>query len=322
MSTQDVAKSFQEKMSQLVFGQEQLIEDLTICLLCRGHGLLTGLPGLAKTRLVEMASYLLNQTPKRIQFTPDLTPFDIIGGEALKQDPQTRNSILEFMKGPLFHPFIIADEINRASPRTQSALLEAMQERKVTVSGITYPLPRPFLVFATQNPLEQEGTFPLPEAQLDRFLMEFIVTYPDSSVETKILDLASGLQDWEETTPEPLAEPEKLWDAKEELNKIVVEDDLKQAIVRFVDQTRPHRSELSLIKDYVAYGASPRASQSLFLTMKARALLQGRTKADFDDLLVMSSSVLRHRIGLNLKARLDQFSLNDLLETLQKEVSF
>lgn len=322
MLTTDVARAFQDQLGRLVFGQTQLIEDLSICFLCRGHGLLTGLPGLAKTRLVEMGAYLLDQTPKRIQFTPDLTPFDIIGGESLKWDPQTQQSQIEFLKGPLFHPLIIADEINRASPRTQSALLQAMQERKVSVSGVTYTLPKPFLVFATQNPLEQEGTFPLPEAQLDRFLMEFVVTYPDPSVEIEVLDLASGLREWEEPTPLPIAHPTQLWDSHEELRAIRVNEDLRQAVVRFVNQTRPQRTELEVVKRYVSYGGSPRAAQALYLTMKARALLKGREEAVLDDLLDRVPSVFRHRMGLNLQARLDGVSIEEVLETLKREVTF
>lgn len=319
--THQIAETFQNRLKKLVLGQEALVENLTICLLCRGHALLTGFPGLAKTRLVQMAGYLLNQDPKRIQFTPDLTPFDLLGGETLTYEKNAQPTI-RFLPGPLFHPLIIADEINRASPRTQSALLEAMQERQITTAGETHPLPKPFLVFATQNPLEQEGTFPLPEAQLDRFLLELNVDYPDATTEKHILELSPGLEKWEKELPQPIEKPEKLWNAFDDLKNITVKEELKEAIVRFVRETRPETSSLKLVQTYLKYGASPRASQAFYLTLKARALLKGKTEAQFEDLLHLAPFVLQHRIGLSLKAHIEELTALQIIEEIKKEASF
>ncbi len=269
-----IFKASEELTTELkknIFGQDKVIEQMIVTILCGSHALITGAPGLAKTTLVKNIALALNCEFKRIQFTPDLTPFDILGGDTIQFDENNPDiKRIVFSPGPLFSQFILADEINRTSPRTQSALLEAMQERQISIGGYSKKLPEPFFVFATQNPIENEGTFPLPEAQLDRFLMNIEVPYPDFNSEVKITMLS---QQEQKTTS--LLNASILLNARKSIETVVMDEQLIKGIVRLVRNTRPSESQLSVAKEYLEFGASPRASQSLFIASKALAVIRG-----------------------------------------------
>jgi MoxR-like ATPase len=294
----------------VIFGQEEVVEQALVTLLAGGHGLLVGVPGLAKTRLVETLGKTLGLAEQRVQFTPDLLPADIIGSEVLEEGAD-RTRHFRFIKGPIFAQLLMADEINRASPRTQSALLQAMQEHHVSVAGKRYDLPKPFHVLATQNPLEQEGTYPLPEAQLDRFLMQINVDYPDRASERRVLL---------ETTGDSVATPTQALDSGELeaiqrlVRRLPVGDAVVDAILDLVRAARPDTGDAA-IAPHISWGPGPRAAQALMLATRARALATGRLAPSLDDVAVLAAPVLRHRMALNFTARRDM-SVEDIIRKL------
>ncbi len=294
----------------VIFGQDEVVEQALVTLLAGGHGLLVGVPGLAKTRLVETLGKTLGLAEQRVQFTPDLLPADIIGSEVLEEGAD-RSRHFRFIKGPIFAQLLMADEINRASPRTQSALLQAMQEHHVSVAGKRYDLPKPFHVLATQNPLEQEGTYPLPEAQLDRFLMQIDVHYPDRASERRVLL---------ETTGDAVATPTQALNAGELesiqrlVRRLPVGDAVVDAILDLVRAARPD-SGYPAIAPHVAWGPGPRAAQALMLATRARALATGRLAPSLDDVAALAAPVLRHRMALNFAARRDM-NVEDIIRKL------
>ena len=301
-----------ENVGRVIFGQEKVVEETLVTILSGGHALLIGVPGLAKTRLVETLSVVLGLDSKRIQFTPDLMPADIIGSEVLEETEAGRRSF-RFIKGPVFCQLLMADEINRASPRTQSALLQAMQERHVTVAGQRFDLPHPFHVLATQNPLEQEGTYPLPEAQLDRFLLQIDVDYPALAAERQILFATTGTED---VKPEPATNASRLETIQKLVRRIPVGESVMNAILSLVRGARPDTAGLPEVKTHVAWGPSPRAAQALMLATRARALLQGRLAPSVDDVVALAPPVLRHRMALSFAARAEGVTLRELIGRL------
>ncbi|MEN9811230.1 MAG: hypothetical protein RLZZ488_2797 [Pseudomonadota bacterium] len=309
------AQELRRLLGSKVLGQPQVIDLVIMTVLCGGHALLTGAPGVAKTTLVRSLAQALGCGYKRIQFTPDLTPFDILGGDTIQFDEKNPDiKKIAFVAGPIFAPFILADEINRASPRTQSALLEAMQERQVSLGGQTRPLPRPFFVFATQNPIENEGTFPLPEAQLDRFLVNIDVGYPNFETELQVAVLSAA-----EKELSSLPAANLVLNARPAIEQIPMQQQLLEACVRLVRNTRPAESKLQHIKNYVDYGASPRASQSLVLAAKAAAFLAGAQQVGWEHVEQVATAVLQHRLVLNFKAATDGIQSKDVCKILVAE---
>jgi MoxR-like ATPase len=298
-----------DRIGRIIFGQEEVVEQAIITLLSGGHAVLVGVPGLGKTRLVETLGAVFGLDEKRVQFTPDLMPADILGSEVLEQADSGRRAF-RFIEGPVFTQLLMADEINRASPRTQSALLQAMQERRVSVAGQYRQLPRPFHVLATQNPLEQEGTYPLPEAQLDRFLVEIEVRYPDLIAERRMLIATTGIED---ESPEQVLTPTELLEAQRLVRRIPVGETVMEAILTLVRSARPDDSALPDVRRHVAWGPGPRASQALMLATRARALLDGRLAPSIDDVLALARPVLRHRMALNFAARADGVTIDDVI---------
>ncbi|MFG1420979.1 AAA family ATPase [Roseixanthobacter liquoris] len=284
-------------IASVIFGQEAVIDHALITILAGGHGLLVGVPGLAKTKLVETMGTVLGLDARRVQFTPDLMPSDILGAEVLEESAGGKRAF-RFIRGPIFAQLLMADEINRASPRTQSALLQAMQEYHVTVAGERHDLPKPFHVLATQNPLEQEGTYPLPEAQLDRFLMEIDVDYPDRDAERRILFDTTGA---EETKPRAAMSVEDLLTAQRLVRRLPVGDSVVEAILTLVRSARPNAEGPE--QKLIAWGPGPRASQALMLAVRARALLDGRYAPSVDDVIALAEPVLKHRMALTFSAR-------------------
>jgi MoxR-like ATPase len=301
-----------EAISNFVFGQKTVVDQVLITLLAGGNGLLIGVPGLAKTRLVDTLGTVLGLDTKRIQFTPDLMPGDIVGSEVLEEADDGRRAF-RFIKGPVFCQLLMADEINRASPRTQSALLQAMQERYVTIAGQRYDLPRPFHVLATQNPLEQEGTYPLPEAQLDRFLLQVDVGYPDREAEQKML-MATTVGD--ERPPQRIIDPETLMRAQALVRRLPVGEKVVQAILGLVRSGRPDDGASENVRNFVAWGPSPRASQAFMLAIRARALLEGRFAPSIDDVIALAHPILRHRMALNFSARAEGATIAQVIDGL------
>jgi MoxR-like ATPase len=285
----------------VIFGQEQVVEQALITVLAGGHALLVGVPGLAKTKLVDTMGTVLGLDARRIQFTPDLMPSDILGSEVLEESTSGKRAF-RFIKGPVFAQLLLADEINRASPRTQSALLQAMQEYHVTIAGQRHDLPRPFHVLSTQNPIEQEGTYPLPEAQLDRFLMEIDVHYPDREAERRILFDTTGV---EETKPKAAMTADDLLAAQRLVRRIPVGQSVIDAILTLVRSARPGGEDEAELTRHIAWGPSPRASQALMLAVRARALLDGRLAPSIDDVIALAEPVLKHRMALTFSARAD-----------------
>jgi MoxR-like ATPase len=284
----------------VIFGQDKVVERALVTVLSGGHALLVGVPGLAKTKLVDTMGTVLGLDARRIQFTPDLMPSDILGAEVLEETPGGKRSF-RFISGPIFGQLLMADEINRASPRTQSALLQAMQEHHVTVAGARHDLPKPFHVLATQNPLEQEGTYPLPEAQLDRFLMQIDVEYPDREAERKILFDTTGS---EESHAKPAMSAADLLAAQRLVRRLPVGESVVEAILALVRSARPGPEGGEAAKP-IAWGPSPRASQALMLAVRARALLEGRLAPSVDDVVELAAAVLKHRMALTFAARAD-----------------
>ena len=304
------------EINQLVFGQEAVIQQIIISLLCGGHALIIGLPGLAKTRIVNFLGIILGLETKRIQFTPDLMPGDILATEILDEGNKTTN-YFKFIKGPIFCQLLLADEINRASPRTQSALLQAMQEKKVTVAGKDYLLPKPFHVLATQNPIDQEGTYPLPEAQLDRFLMNIKINYPDLEAEKKILLLSS-----KEDTVEPknIISSEDILLFQKIIKEIPAGESVVKYILKLVNETRPETSTIKSVKDNVLWGPSPRASISLLAASKAKAVLEKRYSPSKLDVKNLIMPILSHRINLNISAKADNINLEEILDDVTEKI--
>jgi MoxR-like ATPase len=283
-----------KELANLIVGQQEVIEQLLIAILARGHCLLEGVPGLAKTLMVRGLSQVMDLSFRRVQFTPDLMPADIMGTEVINEDPATGRRTMNFLPGPLFAQMILADEINRTPPKTQSALLEAMQEHSVTIGGKTYPLPEPFFVLATQNPIEQEGTYPLPEAQRDRFLFHVKVAYPRREQEREIVARTTSAF---EAAAKPVITGPEIIACQTLVRKVPVPDHVMDFVLDLVRCTRPHEADaLSFVKELVEWGAGPRASQYLVLAGKVRAVLQGRFHVTLDDIEAVALPILRHRI--------------------------
>ncbi|MEE4211332.1 MAG: AAA family ATPase [Parvularcula sp.] len=302
----------QDALGQVVFGQEQVIEEVLITILCGGHGLLVGTPGLAKTRLVNAVGTALGLGAKRVQFTPDLMPSDILGAEVLDESPEGKRSF-RFIQGPIFTELLMADEINRASPRTQSALLEAMQERQVTVAGEERPLPRPFHVLATQNPIEQEGTYPLPEAQLDRFLLQINVDQPGLEAERAMLRATTFGSD---QRADQVFDEEGLMRAQALVRAMPIGDKLIDKVLLLVRTGRPG----GRFAEHLRWGPGPRASQAFSLALRARALLRGAPAPEAEDLAALAAPILRHRIALGFASRAEGRTVEDIITAMLSEV--
>ena len=301
-----------EAIGRVIFGQDTVIELVLVNILSGGHALLIGVPGLAKTSLVEALGSALGLAAKRIQFTPDLMPSDIVGTEVLEEKAGTRS--FRFIEGPVFTQLLMADEINRASPKTQSALLQAMQERQITYAGQTYSLPMPFFVLATQNPLEQEGTYPLPEAQLDRFLMQIDVTYPDEAAERRMLISTTGVED---RRVHQVLSAEEVMAAQRFVRLMPAGDSVGDAILKLVRSARPQTKDAApRVNELVAWGPGPRASQALMMTVRARALIEGRTGPSVDDVIALAKPVLRHRMALTFTARTENVTVDQVIDDL------
>lgn len=304
-------------IAKAIVGLDEVVERSLAVILAGGHGLLVGAPGLAKTRLVHTLAIVTGLDDKRVQFTPDLMPADILGSEVLDEDADGKRAF-RFIPGPVFCRLLMADEINRASPRTQAALLQAMQEGFVTVAGQRHDLPKPFHVLATQNPIEQEGTYPLPEAQLDRFLMQIDVPYPDREEERAILLATTGLQD---DQAEAVLSADEIIDLQQLVRAMPVGEAVLTAILSLLERARPDRSEDADVREGVAWGPGPRAGQALMLAVRARALLQGRLAPSTDDVIALAEPVLKHRMALTFAARADGLDLDALIARLAAEAA-
>ena len=312
------AQGLKEQVGQIVVGQDEVIEQLFICLFTKGHGLLVGVPGLAKTLLVSTVAQTLSLQFNRIQFTPDLMPSDITGTEVIEENKTTGHREMRFVKGPVFANVILADEINRTPPKTQAALLEAMQEHHVTAGGMRHALPQPFFVLATQNPIEQEGTYPLPEAQLDRFMFNIKVGYPSAEEELEIVKRTTTRQS---ATVEHVLTAEKVLQIQDVVRDVPVADHVVKYALRLVRATRfAEKGEPDprpdFLANYLRWGAGPRASQNLILAGKAHALLHGRTHVEPEDIQAVTLPVLRHRILTNFAAEADGVTTDDLITQL------
>jgi MoxR-like ATPase len=311
----EAAKGLQDKFAELksaigqvIVGQHEVIEGIIISILCNGHSLLVGVPGLAKTLLVNTIAEVLDLNFKRIQFTPDLMPSDITGAEILDE-----HRSFKFIKGPLFSNIILADEINRTPPKTQAALLEAMQERHVTVGGILYKLPAPFFVLATQNPIEQEGTYPLPEAQLDRFMFNIWLDYPSFAEE---LDVVKNTTTDKNVNLTKVMTGEEIIYFQHLVRRVPVPDNVMEYAVSLVHKTRPNEQGSDLARSYVSWGAGPRASQNLILGAKCHALLHGKYSPDIEDVKAVTLPILRHRVVRNYKAEAEGLKIEDIIQRL------
>jgi MoxR-like ATPase len=309
------ARAARAAIGEVIFGQEHVVEQALVTIMSGGHALLVGVPGLAKTKLVETMGAVLGLDARRIQFTPDLMPSDILGSEVLEENPGGRRSF-RFIPGPVFAQLLMADEINRASPRTQSALLQAMQEQHVTVAGVRHDMPKPFHVLATQNPLEQEGTYPLPEAQLDRFLMQIDVHYPDRAAERRMLFDTTGA---EESRPKAAMTADELIAAQRLVRRLPVGDSVVDAILELVRSARPGAAAGDASR-LIAWGPGPRASQALMLAVRARALLDGRLAPSVDDVLELAEPVLKHRMALTFAARAEGETVEAVISRLKAPI--
>jgi len=306
-----------KEIQKVIVGQDVIIEEMLIALMAGGHCLLEGVPGLAKTLMVRTLSQALHLSFRRIQFTPDLMPTDIVGTEILEEDHATGKRFFKFNKGPLFANIVLADEINRTPPKTQAALLEAMQEFEVTYGGQTYPLDRPFFILATQNPIEQAGTYPMPEAQLDRFLLYIKIGYPSQEEEVMILANTTGTKKEKVEAIINAAEIQKLQNLVREVN---ISEELIVYVSDLIRATRPDTSTINYVKEWVRWGAGPRAGQALILTAKARALFYGRYAVILEDLQIMAFPVLRHRVLMNFKAEAENVNADDVTKELLRIV--
>ncbi|OON59960.1 AAA family ATPase [Massilia sp. KIM] len=309
--------ALRESMGRVIIGQHEVVELLITCLLGGGHALVEGVPGLGKTLLVKSLAQATDMQFRRVQFTPDLMPSDIVGTEILEEDTSTRQRVFRFQQGPVFTQVLLADEINRAPPKTQSALLEAMQERAVTFAGQTHKLPRPFFVLATQNPIEQAGTYPLPEAQLDRFLLRIDVGYPTEEEEVLMVARTThaGLDD-----AQPAMDVQTLLRLQQLVRDIEIGEHLLRYATRLVRATRPGESTVAAVKQHIGWGAGPRAGQALVLASKARALMQGRLAVTREDIGAMLLPVLAHRVLRNFEAEADGIAIADVLQSLRNEI--
>lgn len=312
----DRLKTARTNIGSVVYGQDEVVELAIAAILSGGHALLVGVPGLAKTLLVETLGTVLGLDDKRVQFTPDLMPGDILGSEVLEETTNGKRAF-RFIPGPVFTQLLMADEINRASPRTQSALLQAMQEKTVTVAGVAHALPKPFHVLATQNPIEQEGTYPLPEAQLDRFLLRIDVNFPTLETERNILVRTTGA---EGATAKRAITPKQLIDMQALVRKLPVGENVLDAILKLVRNARPTQSEVQSVQNQVSWGPGPRAGQALMLAARARALIDGRLSPSIDDVLALALPVLKHRMALNFAARADGQTVESVIETLKDRI--
>ena len=306
-----------DEIQKVIVGQDEILDELLVAFLAGGHCLLEGVPGLAKTLIVKTMSQALELSFRRIQFTPDLMPTDIIGTEVLEEDHSTGKRFFKFNKGPLFANIILADEINRTPPKTQSALLEAMQEFEVTYGGTTYPLDKPFFILATQNPIEQAGTYPLPEAQLDRFLLLIRIGYPTEQEEFEVLNRTTGSR---KADINAVINSAEIQQAQALVRQVTISDDLIKYVSQLIRATRPDTTTVGYIKEWVRWGAGPRAGQALILTAKARALLKGRYSVLMEDLHAMAPPVLRHRILMNFKAEAENITSDRVTAELIKVV--
>jgi len=306
-------KNLYSELSKVIVGQNEVIEHMFIALLCKGHVLLEGVPGLAKTLLIKCLANGLDLKFNRIQFTPDLMPSDITGTEIIKQDKDTGERSFEFHKGPLFSNIVLADEINRTPPKTQSALLQAMQEKKITASGITYDLDVPFFVLATQNPIEQEGTYPLPEAQLDRFMFNLLIDYPNRNEE---LEIVKNHSTQNPDSIKPVINQEDLKRYQDLVEQVPVADNVIEYVVDTIKKTRPQEGEDTKMSKLLDWGAGPRASTHLILAAKAKALLADKTTPDISDVNAMLKPVLRHRIVPNFNAEAEGITKDSLIDQL------
>ncbi len=312
----DRVRTAQAEAAKVIFGQDEVIERALVTILSGGHALLIGVPGLAKTLLVETLGKVLGLDAKRVQFTPDLMPSDIIGSEVLEEIPGQQRSF-RFIKGPVFTQLLMADEINRASPKTQSALLQAMQEHHVSVAGVRHEIPEPFHVLATQNPLEQEGTYPLPEAQLDRFLLQVDVTYPDLDAERRMLQATTGTEKGSLNT---ILSAQELMEIQRLVRQMPVPDRIVDAILALVRAARPGTGAGEDTDKFIAWGPGPRASQALMMAVRAKALLDGRLAPSLDDVANLAAPILKHRMALNFTARAEGRQLDDVIARLTERV--
>lgn len=301
------------EIAKVIVGQEQIVDELLISVLAGGHCLLEGVPGLAKTLMVSTLAQSLELDFRRVQFTPDLMPSDIIGTEILEEDHVTGKRFFKFQKGPVFTNILLADEINRTPPKTQAALLEAMQERRVSYAGEVHTLPRPFFVLATQNPVEQAGTYPLPEAQLDRFLMFIRVPYPSESEEVEILNRTTGNRD---AQLETVLNADDMIVLQSMVREVEISESLLTYIARIVRASRPGDSDNSMVREYVRWGSGPRAGQALVLCAKAHALIKGHFAVTIEDIRRVAKAALRHRILLNFQAEASDISTEDIIDEL------
>ncbi|MBL9139617.1 MAG: MoxR family ATPase [Verrucomicrobiales bacterium] len=315
---QDARAALERELAKVIVGQREVIEQILIAIFTRSHAVLVGVPGLAKTLLVSSLAKTLHLSFKRIQFTPDLMPTDITGTEVIFQDPVSGERRFKFLHGPIFANVILADEINRTPPKTQAAMLESMQERRVTAGGTDYPLPDPFFVLATQNPLEQEGTYPLPEAQLDRFLFMITVDYPSSAEELEIMKRGATAGGG---TPEAVLTAEQIVELQSAVKKIPIADHVYQYAERLVRVTRPRDpAALDFCKKWLSWGAGPRASLSLVVAARARALLRGETCVACEDVAAVAPAVLRHRLGPNFAAQSDGVTPDEIVRRILESI--
>ena len=321
----ELVKKLSAKINQVkseiekrIVGQDEIIDQLLTSFFAGGHCLLVGVPGLAKTLLIKTLAEVMNLKFSRIQFTPDLMPSDITGTEILEEDQLTKKRDFRFISGPVFANIILADEINRTPPKTQAALLEAMQEHKVTAAGTTYQLPEPFFVLATQNPIEQEGTYPLPEAQLDRFMFNLWLEYPSFDEEIKIVETTTSQYD---ANPEKVLNADEIIEFQKLVRRVPVAENVIQFAVKTANMTRPtNGNSPQFIKDWVTWGAGPRASQYMILAAKTRAIIQGRFTPNIDDVKIAMLPVLRHRIITNFSAEADGIGSVEVIDKLSEEI--
>ena len=312
----DFQNRFFNEIGKSIIGQKDVLDHILIALLCKGHTLIVGVPGLAKTLMIKSMADLLDLTFSRIQFTPDLMPSDITGTEVLEEDQTSGKRAFRFFKGPIFGNIILADEINRTPPKTQAALLEAMQEHKVTAAGNTYDLEEPFFVLATQNPIEQEGTFPLPEAQLDRFMFNILIDYPSRKDEVSIVQTTTDVTD---ISLNKVISREEILEYQGLVRRVPVAENVIEYAVDLVNATRPGGDAKDFINEWIDWGAGPRASQYLILGAKTRAVLDSRPTAEIDDVKSLALPVLRHRVLPNFNAEAEGMKVNDILKKLIEE---
>ena len=311
-------QKLKKEIGKIIVGQEKVVDELLMAIFCRSHALLMGVPGLAKTLMVSTLAQALDLKFKRIQFTPDLMPSDITGSEVIQDDPVTRERMFKFLPGPIFANIVLADEINRTPPKTQAALLEAMQERKASIGGIDHAMPSPFFVLATQNPIEQEGTYPLPEAQLDRFMFNIVVGYPNAAEELRILKQTTG---GENPTLAPVLSGRQILALQEVVRKVPVAEHVFIYARDLVRATRPNEPDAAdFVKKYIGWGAGPRAGQYLILGAKARAILEGRFHVSPEDIKAVAHPVLRHRIVTTFQAHSDGVSSDRVVDMLLEKI--